>query len=159
MLYQAETVEQVLPEMSSLNELHYDEIATHKDLKVLKPDYDKYLEMERLGMLRVFTVRNQVEERGITTMAEGRYRGDLIGYFVTFISPHMHYSDCIYALNDILYIHPDYRGGTVGYRLFKEAMQDLRDNTEATILCIHMKVEYPFRQLLGKLGFSLTEEN
>lgn len=145
MRYQAETVSECLVDMTDLNEMHYDEIATHKDVKKLQPDYRAYLNLERDGHLRVFTVRD-----------DGDY---LVGYFVTFIQRHIHYTDVVYALNDILYVHPDHRGGTTAYRLIKSAIQDLRDNTDANILCIHMKVKYPFRNLLGKFGFSLTEEN
>jgi len=145
MKYQVETVSQCLPDMGELHQDHYEEITTHKHLKKLKPDYDAYYKLEKKGNLRVMTVRTD--------------DNILIGYFVTFIQRHIHYTDVVYALNDILYIHPGHRGGTVGYRLMKEALQDLRDNTGANILCIHMKVEYPFRGLLHKLGFSLTEEN
>ncbi len=144
MQYQVEYLADMLADMTVLTEAHYAEIADHKDLKVLKPDYDRYLELEELGVLRTFTVRDD---------------GKLIGYFITFITPHIHYSDCVYALNDIMYVHPDYRGGTVSYRLIKEALQDLRDNTDAVILCIHMKIEYPFRNLLKKFNFIQTEEN
>ena len=145
MKYQSETVQECLLDMLDMLDAHYQEITTHKHLTKLKPDYEAYLEMEKDDAIRVFTVRTD--------------DGELIGYFVTFIQPHIHYSDCIYAMNDILYIHPDHRGGTIAYRLFKKAIQDLRDNTKANIFCIHMKVEYPFRGLLTKLDFQLTEEN
>jgi len=144
MKYQVETVQECLIDMADLHEMHYAEISTHKELKKLKPDYDAYLELELNGNLRVMTVRED---------------NNMIGYCVTFIQPHIHYIDCTYALNDILFIHPDHRGGTVGYRLIKEAIRDLKENTDANILCIHMKVKYPFRNLLAKFGFQLTEEN
>jgi hypothetical protein len=62
------------------------------------------------------------------------------------------------AVNDIMYIDPAYRGGTVGYRMMKGAKADLK-NLGADILTIHMKTDYPFRSLLEKLDFHLTEEN
>lgn len=145
MKYQVETVQECLIDMIDLNDMHYDEIGTHKHLKVLKPDYEAYLELERDGHLRVFIVRDDDDK--------------MIGYSVTFIQNHIHYSDCVYALNDILFVHPDHRGGTVGYRLIKESIKDVKENTDATMLCIHMKVKYPFRNLLQKFGFENTEEN
>jgi GNAT superfamily N-acetyltransferase len=144
MEYQHERAADIVDEIKPLVKLHYDEIATHKDLKVLDPDYDQYIHLDEIGMLRCFTVRDG---------------GILVGYFLTIITPHIHYRTCRYALNDILFVHPDYRGTTIPYRMIKGAMQDLRDEVGADILCIHMKIEYPFRSLLAKLGFLQTEEN
>jgi hypothetical protein len=71
---------------------------------------------------------------------------------------HMHYSETTMAINDIMYVDPTHRGSTVGYRLIKLAALDLK-NLGADILIIHMKCDYPFRSLLTKLNFHLTEEN
>lgn len=145
MKYQAETLQESLVDMTGLFEAHWSEISDHKHLKILKPDYEMYRLMEEDGEIRIFTVRED--------------EGKLVGYFVTFIQSHIHYEDCIYAMNDILYLHPDHRGGTTGYRMIKEALRDIKENTDADILCIHMKVKYPFRKLLAKLNFELSEEN
>ena len=144
MRYKPETVADVIEEMVVLNQMHYDEIATHRHIKRLDPDYSRYYSLEEAGCLRIFTARDS---------------GCLVGYFITFITPHMHYQECIYALNDILYVHPDYRKSTVSYRLIVNAIEDIKENTGANVLCLHMKVKYPFRHLLTKLGFQLTEEN
>lgn len=142
--YSIETVAQCIAEIKPLNYAHWAEIATHKDIKVLDPDYDRYYKLEELGMLRIYTVRDS---------------GILIGYYISMIMPHMHYQTCITALNDILYVHPDYRGGTVAYRMFTGALKDLKDNTDTNVVIVHMKVKHPFKRLLTKLGFEQTEEN
>lgn len=142
--YQVERVGEVMEEMRELNLLHWKEIATHKHIKKLNPDYDRYFGLEKLDMLRIFTAR---------------YEGRLVGYFISLLAPHMHYKELNVALNDILYILPIHRGGTVAYRLFKGAILDLKNNTDTHIVTVHMKIEHPFRPLLKKLGFVQTEEN
>jgi len=126
----------------------YLEIATDKEAKPYDPDFEQYQKVAELGMLRIVTAR-QMNATGHNV---------LIGYFVCIVARGLHYSQTTIALNDILYIDPKYRGGTAGYRLFKFAIEDLK-NLGADILTIHMKTDYPFRSLLRKLDFHLTEEN
>lgn len=141
--YQVERFGDVIIEITPMFHDHYDEIATDKEVKPLDPDFDRYLALEDQGMLRIFTAREN---------------GQLIGYFVSLVHTHLHYQQTMMALNDIMYVTPGHRGSTVGYRLMKMAMADLK-NLGADVLIIHMKCDYPFRPLLKRLGFHLTEEN
>jgi GNAT superfamily N-acetyltransferase len=142
--YQDETYDSCIDEIKPLFFKHWEEIAGNKDVIALEPDFDKYKQIEENGMLRIFSARDD---------------GDLIGYFICFVSPHIHYKSTIYAFNDIMYVKPSYRGSTVGYRLIKNAMTDLKENCAVDMLVIHMKVEHEFRKLLNHLGFALAEEN
>ena len=142
--FQIEKFSDVYVEALPLLEAHYEEIATYKEVKALNPDVWRYLEIEEKGILRIMTARDD---------------GVMVGYFVSMIMPSLHYKDCSTAINDILYVHPEYRGGTLAYRLFKKALQDLKENTGANLVMIHMKIKHPFRELLTKLGFAQTEEN
>jgi GNAT superfamily N-acetyltransferase len=130
-------------------EAHYHEIATDKEVKPFDPDLERYISMADQGMLRIFTARDN-EEHPV--------QGRLIGYFISVVLRGLHYQQTIMAINDIMYVDPAHRGGTVGYRLIKLAAEDLK-NLGADILTIHMKTDYPFRSLLQKLDFHLTEEN
>lgn len=142
--YKVETVAECIEEIKPLNLQHWEEVATNKEVRPLEPDYDKYYTLEELGMLRILTARD----------------GDvLVGYFITMLCQHMHYKSCTTAMNDILYIHPDYRKSTIGFRLFKVAIADLKDNTDATLIVVHMKITHPFRKLLKHFDFKLAEEN
>ena len=140
--YQVETVAECIDEIKPLLEAHYREISNHDG--PLDPDYPRYLQMCDLGLIRVMTARDDMK---------------LVGYFVSLLSPHLHYQQSVYALNDIVYIDPIYRGTTMGYRLFKLAIADLKDNCNVDVVVIHMKVKFEFRRLLIKLGFTLAEEN
>ena len=142
--YQVEDFMDCYEEAIPLLVAHYDEIANFKEVKVFDPDIEKYHQLNNMGMLRILTARDD---------------GILVGYFVSMVMPSLHYKNLTTALNDILYVDPKYRGTTVAYRLFKTAIQDLKENTQTQMVQIHMKIEYPFRELLSKIGFEKTEEN
>ncbi len=150
--YQVEKWDDCYEEAIPMLHAHYVEIATDKAIKPLDPDLERYQGLEEAGLLRIFTARSVAEADG--PPAPGR----LIGYFVSIVMTGLHYKQTTLAVNDIMYIDPAYRGGTTGYRLIKHAALDLK-NLGADILTIHMKTDYPFRSLLEKLDFHLTEEN
>lgn len=141
--FQEEYLVDCLDEMKPLFETHWDEIALHKDKIVLNPDYSKYLILDEAGMLHVLTARDE---------------GKIIGYFISFIDHHVHYKDHVFAINDILFIHPDYRKGSVGYKLFKSAEASLKE-IGVSVLMIHAKVQHDFKPLMDKLGFDRVEYN
>jgi GNAT superfamily N-acetyltransferase len=152
--YQVETFDQVVEDIKPMIQHHYEEIATDKHVKPLDPDWGKYQAMEEAGVLRIFTARDHVEP----VLEVPEVPPVLVGYFISVVSPGLHYQQTMMALNDIMYVAPGYRGSTVGYRLIKHAAEDLK-NLGVHILTIHMKTDYPFRNLLIRLGFHLTEEN
>jgi len=171
--YQVEQYADVINEITPMFHAHYLEIATDIEVKPLDPDFDRYQTLEDQGYLRIFTVRDQdhdnkrlrdeadADDPDWPTAYEESERltqGKLIGYFVSIVMTHLHYQQTTMGLNDIMYVDPGYRGSTVGYRMMKLAKVDLK-NIGVDILIIHMKCAYPFRPLLKKLGFHLTEEN
>lgn len=83
-------------EMQSLNRDHYNEVSEHKrhDIR-LEPDYDKYLKLENEGSLLFVTLRNQ---------------GKIVGYYIGFILPDLHYKSCLSSFQDILFISLKARG-------------------------------------------------
>ena len=141
--YKVEPVVTLIDEINQLSELHYDEVSTHKHIKKLDPDWDQFRDMEIMGVARFFTARDH---------------GRLVGYFITLTGPHLHFKTCTMAHCDAVYLHPHYRPLNA-VRFFEAAINDLRENTKADILSIHMKLHVPFRGLLTKLGAEQTEEN
>ena len=141
--YQSEQFDQCIDEIKPLLHAHYEEISEVKDITPMDPDYEKYREMAHMGLIRFWTVRNE---------------GVLIGYFITFIMKHPHYKSVTYGLNDVLYLDPAYRGGMVGYKMFRSALHDLKITCGVQVMHVHMKTKHEFRALLTKLGFRLTEE-
>lgn len=141
--YAVESLEDCLEEIKPLLEAHYKEVAMYQDKIDLNPDYTKYLELDKTGVLHTATVRDE---------------GVLVGYFISFIMPHMHYQDHTYAVNDILFIDEAYRNAEVGLGLFRFAEEALKQEG-VSVIVIHMKTALPFDSLCKGLGYDYAERN
>lgn len=108
---QPEAFEPFLREVQPLLPRHWEELALNKDKVPLAPDYDRYLRMDREGMISVVTVRAQ---------------GALVGYSIFVVQPGFHYKTCLEARMDIFWLAPEYRGRGGGVRLFKAHEQELK---------------------------------
>jgi len=109
---QIEKFEDRLPELQRLLPLHYQELALNQDKVPLSPQYGIYIERERRGELLFVTLREA---------------GELVGYFIGFIAPGLHYSTCLTCTMDIFYVHPSKRGaGLPGVRLFRAVEKELK---------------------------------
>lgn len=139
--YQQEFLNQVEDDSKYLLELHWNEVALNKDHIKLNPDWESYYELEQRGKLRVFTARN---------------RGTLVGYFVVIVNSNLHYKDHLFAANDIIYLHKDYRKGFTGIKLIKFAEECLKEDG-VSVLAINTKVHQPFDVVLERLNFSMVE--
>lgn len=131
-----ESLGEVRGELEPLLWAHYDEVALYKDSVPLDVDWERYAALDQLGMLKVFTVRS-----GET----------LVGYAVFFVGPHMHYRRTSYANNDVLFVHPRYRGA--GIRLIRFAERALKEMGVERIL-FHVKVDHDFRPILHRMGYA-----
>lgn len=141
--YQVEFLSMCLDELKPLLTLHWEEVALNKDKIKLNPDYDAYLQMEKQGMCHTVVVRDDDK---------------VVGYFICFIVNHMHYKDHKWALNDILFIHPDYRGGKIAYKMFKFAEEKLKA-LGVSVIQLHMKTDFPFEPLAKACGYNKMEYN
>ena len=139
--YQQEFLSQVQTECQSLIELHWEEIALNKDSIKLNPDWDAYYSLEDQGKLKIFTARD-----GNT----------LVGYFVVILGNNIHYKDHLFANNDIIYLHKDFRKGFAGVRLIKFAEACLKEDG-VSVLTINTKIHQPFDKVLERLKFKPIE--
>lgn len=92
-----------LEEAKPLFPQHWEELALNKDYVALDPQYDIYLERDR---------------RGEVLVVAGRAAGELVGYFVGFVAPGLHYRTCLTLTMDIFYVVPEHRGRQ-GIALFR----------------------------------------
>lgn len=139
--YQQEFLNQVRSDAGPLIKLHWDEIALNQDKIKLNPDWEAYQKLEDDNRLKIFTARNGKQ---------------LVGYFVVILGANIHYKDHIFASNDIIYLHKDYRKGFVGIRLIKFAEKCLKDDG-VSVLLINTKIHRPFDKLLERLKFKPIE--
>lgn len=106
-----ESFEDRLEELQALLPLHYAELALNQDKVPLSPQYSIYIARERAGELLFVTLREA---------------GQMVGYFIGFIAPGLHYSTCLTCTMDIFYVRQDKRKGTAGVRLFRFVEAELR---------------------------------
>jgi GNAT superfamily N-acetyltransferase len=138
---QVESFVEHLEELKTLLPLHYEELALNKDMVPLAPQYDIYITRERLGELMFITLR----EHGI-----------MVGYFIGFVAPGLHYKTCLTLTMDILYVHPEKRktgGGTMLFDFVK--MEAQRRGVQRWF--VGTKVHADIGQFLEKQGFGLCE--
>jgi len=127
-------LEQIFPE-------HYEELCVTKDFP-LEPDYDAYRRLAHAGMLRCITCR---------------MGGDLIGYIVFTIQPHLHYRSCKTAFEDIYYVKKEFRKGRIGIRLFQYAEKVLKEHGVNRII-MHTKIHLDNSRLFEYLGYKHTDK-
>jgi len=141
--YQLENLASVRGEVDSLFYKHWEEIAVNKDKIKLNPDWSFYETADTAGLLGIYTIRES---------------GNLVGYFFVLARPNPHYKDHVFAVNDLLFIDPDYRKGLAGLKLIKFAEEDLKSRG-VSVLVINTKVHKPFDALLERLGFENVERS
>lgn len=109
--YHIESFTERLPELKILLPEHYKELALNQDKVPLDPQYEVYIERERQGGLLFVTLRDS---------------GELVGYFIGFIAPGLHYKTCLTCTMDIFFVRKDRRSGSAGVRLFRFVEQELK---------------------------------
>ena len=139
--YSVEKFEDYEKEIKPLLKAHWEEVAINKDKVKLNPDYDSYRRLDSVGALHSVIVRDGTR---------------LIGYFISFIQPHLHYQDHKFATNDILYLDPEYRNQEIATEMFTVAEIDLKEKG-ISVMGLHVKVTNRFDSLCDKLGFKKTE--
>ena len=139
--YQTEKIIDIKDEIDPLIKLHWEEIALNKDKILLDPDWDKYFDLCDSDLLKTFTARLD---------------GELIGYFVVMVYPHLHYKNNLFAVNDVIYLKEEFRNTSTGYKLISFAENSLK-NAGVDVLVLNTKVHKPFDNLCEKAGYKLTE--
>jgi len=139
--YQVEAFSAVLAEMQPLWHAHWQEVAMNQDTIPLNPDLDAYRALEAAGVLHVLTVRDQ---------------GRVVGYHVAVIRPHLHYQQSLSAMTDLYYLHPDYRKGRAGVRLF-QAFEASCKALGVEKLFTGTKLHLDLGRLFERLGWVETE--
>lgn len=106
-----ESFEERLDELKVLLPDHYRELALNQDEVPLDPQYEIYIENEHKGGLLFVALRDA---------------GEMVGYYIGFIAPGLHYKTCLTCITDIFYVRPDKRNGTVGIKMFRFVEKELK---------------------------------
>jgi GNAT superfamily N-acetyltransferase len=136
-----ECLANVKEDIKPLIEKHWEMVALNQGTIKLNPNWKEYARLDADGVLRAFTARKD---------------GQLVGYCVLTVSQSIHYSDHVFANNDVTFVLPEHREGATGYKLLKFAEDHCKDNG-ISLLNINTKVHIPFDNLLIGMGFDLIE--
>lgn len=136
-----ERYHQIIDDILPLLEEHWREVAHYQDKIPLSPMFEKYRQLDKMGNIIIIAMRMD---------------GQLIGYSIYIITQHIHYSTCLCAANDLLYLIPEYRGMKYGLQLVKESERLLTDRSINRIT-YHIKPEHDFSPLLKSLGYMQEE--
>lgn len=139
--FQKEKIDGLQEELTPLLQSHWEQIALNKDKIKLNPAWDEYIQLNELGLIHFYTVRDQ---------------GELVGYFCLTVSKSLHYKDHIFAACDIIYVKQDNRAGMTGHKLIKFAEDDLK-KLGVSLIAINTKIHAPFDNLLNRMNYVQTE--
>lgn len=128
-------------ELAPIIPAHYEELCVTKDFLV-EPDFAAYDRLNTAGMLKAITCRSD---------------GELVGYIIFVVQPHLHYMSCITAFEDLYYVKKDYRKGRTGIKLFQFAELVLKGAGVKRII-MHTKVHMDNSRLFEYLGYKHTDK-
>lgn len=102
-LFASESIADTWPEGQHLIAANHNETG-FESADQFSPDIEKLLLIEKAGLTRLFTMREKRE----SDAKEAR----LVGYAHFSVTSHQHYSNQIWARQDVLYVDPHFRGAT-----------------------------------------------
>lgn len=140
--YQVEQWDTFYPDFLPLWEhFHFAESRADETAQYRAFNAPGYAAMAANDMLHIMTARDV---------------GQLVGYFVSFIVPHMNQADCLYALSPLYFLHPAYRGKGVGGRLVKATEAHLKAHG-AMFMIVGAKTYLPYRAVFEHYGYRDVE--
>jgi GNAT superfamily N-acetyltransferase len=120
---------------------HFREISTHQDipLSINRAFYEGAAE---IGRLVIVVARDDRQ---------------LVGYAVFYVAPHPHYDGCLTAVQDVFYVDPARRGGSIGWRILGYSEEILRLRG-VQVVHHHVKLAHPMLgRLLERKGYAPVE--
>lgn len=139
--FQIEDYTVVEPELQAIYPEHYEELTVSKNFP-LDPDYERYRKMSQMGILKLYTCRDD---------------GVLIGYVVMIVGPGLHYKTCMVAHEDLYYLKKDYRKGRLGIKMFQYVEEELKKLGIDRVV-MGTKVYSDNSRLLEYLGYRFYEK-
>lgn len=137
--YQVETFAQAVVGIRSLMEAQCAETTLVTNLD---PDYDSYNLMCERGNLFIMTARNN---------------GKLIGYSIMLLHHSMYNINTKLAVQDTLYITPEFRGSSILLKLIKYTEEFLGTHYNIDSITYKSRKTHDFTRVLNKLGYEDEE--
>lgn len=138
---QVENLAERLEEIKPLLPVHWDKLALDKDRFPLDPQYSIYIAREEVGELLFVTLRDA---------------GRLVGYWLSFIAPGLHYQTCLTATQDIWNVLPDYENGVAAMVLMRVVHKEYeRRGVQRSF--VNEKIHKPCGRLFKAFGYEPVE--
>jgi len=96
MIYALESVDQVKDDIWPLLQACWEEVDQLAEHMELDPDWEKFQQLQDMGMLRTYTSRNN--------------EGEMVGFICVIIQSLLHSKGNYHAMTDVAYVKPEYRG-------------------------------------------------
>jgi hypothetical protein len=141
--FQQEGLLHCFEEAETLTRAHWDEICSDKARMELNPDRDAYARLDAAGAIVCTTARLRPTPT---------HRGELAGYLVFILGPHLHYRHVTVAHDDLHYLRPDLRQGMNGVRLLKHGI-DAAKAAGAHLVLLRCKAAQDHGAIFTALGF------
>lgn len=136
MQFARETVEEISQDIGLLTCLHALEVGDRE----ASPDFARYAQFERLGILRIYTLREE---------------GALKGYALYLIGPSLNYRELLMAQQTLIFVHPQSRGSAsaqfVRYIEKQLALDGVHEVSQSS------PARRPIGNWLERLGYTLKE--
>lgn len=138
---QVESFRERVEELQALIPTHYDALSLHKGRFPLRPQWPVYFEREARGELLFVTLRHD---------------GKMVGYWIAFNAPGLHYETCLTSIMDIWFIHPAHIVGKAPLLLIWTVERELK-RRGVNLWFAGSKDHKPCGPLFEKLGFVKVE--
>jgi GNAT superfamily N-acetyltransferase len=129
-----------------------------EEMKPMLPDHyrELALDQDKVPLAPQFHVYDDRDARGEVMSIAMRREGELVGYFIGFVNPGLHYSTCLTLLTDIYWIKPEYRGQRGGTVLFDAVEKEARRRGVQRMF-VGSKVHLPADWLFEHRGYAKVE--
>lgn len=139
--YQIEPWSTIRTDIESLIDAHWREVAMYQDEIPLQVMWDTYDAMEKQGLMHCMAVREL---------------GELVGYYIGMVKPHLHYANSLTFFTDVYFLSQKHRKGRAGLKLFTEMKKSLKKRGVQRMI-VSTKVRLDMSKVLYRLGFHEAE--
>jgi len=121
---------------------HHEEVSLYTSFK-LDPDVEKYRLLSDMGIYKAFTMRTSA-------------KSELVGYAGFFMSPMLHFKNNNQAVNDLIYVRPEYRKQGHG-KAFIDYINKALKELGADIVYYNIPARMDWSKMLKERGFAIND--
>lgn len=129
-------------EARDIFQIHWEEIALHKDSIKLEIDFDSFDGMDAQGVLHVVVARDA---------------GKIVGYWLGIIKPHLHYVNSLTAYTDVYYVRQESRRDVFLFQKMLAFVEKTLKDRGVQKLFIASKSHKDLSKIFDRMGMTRTE--